>query len=84
MHMRRNKIEITKDILEMLNTGKATKTKIVYSVNLNFKRADRYLEQLYGMKLVDHSSKTYHITELGREYLKKVKDIDSIFSNVKR
>ena len=77
--MRRNNIDIMLDILEKTNIEKVTKTKIVYSANLNFKRADKYLDLLCTMQLVEYSSQTYSITELGREYLKKFKEFNSIF-----
>ncbi len=77
--MRRNNIAIMIDILETISVKEAAKTRIVYSANLNFKRADQYLKLLHSMGLIEHSSKTYHITGKGKEYLKKVREINAIF-----
>ncbi len=80
---RRNNIAIMIDILETISAGGGTKTRIVYSANLNFKRAERYLDLLQSMGLVAHSSEKYEITGRGREYLQKVKEINSIFTDVR-
>lgn len=77
--MRRNNIAIMIDILETISVKEATKTRIVYRANLNFKRAELYLKLLHSIGLIEHSSETYHVTEKGKEYLKKVKEINSIF-----
>lgn len=76
--MRRSEIDIIMDILEAARRG-ATKTGIVYNANLNFKRADRYLDVLQRMGLAKRSSNYYHITEQGINYLEKIKEIN-IFS----
>ncbi len=80
---RRNNIAIIIDILETISARGGNKTQIVYSANLNFKRAERYLDLLHSMGLVAYSSEKYDITEQGREYLKKAKDINSIFTDLR-
>lgn len=79
---RRNNIAIMVDILKAMKMGSMSKTRIVYSTNLNFKRADRYLDLLNRMGLVAYSSEKYDITEQGKEYLKKVNEINSIFKSL--
>lgn len=80
--MRRGKIEIIADILKIVKRNKLTKTAIVYNANLNFKRANQYLSMLLSMGLVDIADGTYSITDLGKEYLNKIIELDSLFSNI--
>ena len=80
--MRRGKIEIIADILKIVKRNKLTKTAIVYNANLNFKRANQYLSMLLSMGLVDTVDDTYSITDLGKEYLQKITELDSLFSNI--
>lgn len=79
--MRRGKIDIIENILEILKSGGSSKTKIVYGANLNFKRAERYLFLLHRMGLITNSTKIYYITMSGREYLEKVNEIKSVFGD---
>ena len=80
--MRRGKIEIIADILKIVKQNELTKTAIVYNANLNFKRANQYLSMLLSMGLVDIADGTYSITDLGKEYLNKITELDSLFSNI--
>jgi len=50
--MRRSRIDIVVDILKIVNT-ETTKTPVVYQANQSFKRADRYLQMLLSMGLVE-------------------------------
>jgi len=65
--MRRGKLEIMVDILNVVRASKVTKTAIVYSANLNFNRADHYLDMMIEMGLIEKSSGKYSITKLGGE-----------------
>ena len=78
--MRRGKIEIMIDILNVVKKSQVTKTAIVYNANLNFNRADQYITMMMDVGLVEKTSNKYSITNLGSEYLYKINDMDSIFS----
>lgn len=78
--MRRGKIEIMVDILNVVKKSQVTKTAIVYNANLNFNRADQYITMMMDVGLVEKTSNKYSITDLGSEYLYKINDMDSIFS----
>jgi predicted transcriptional regulator len=78
--MRRGKMDIIIDILETLKKKELAKTAIVYHANLNFRRADRYLDMMVKMELVDKSSDKYILTTRGRECLQKINDLKSIIN----
>ncbi|MCM1985888.1 MULTISPECIES: winged helix-turn-helix domain-containing protein [Methanococcoides] len=78
--MRRGKIEIMVDILNVVKKSQVTKTAIVYNANLNFNRADQYINMMMDVGLVEKTSNKYSITDLGSEYLYKINDMGSIFS----
>ncbi|MDA0524510.1 winged helix-turn-helix domain-containing protein [Methanococcoides alaskense] len=78
--MRRGKIEIMVDILNVVKKSQVTKTAIVYNANLNFNRADQYINMMMDVGLVEKTLNKYSITDLGSEYLYKINDMDSIFS----
>lgn len=80
--MRRGKLEIMVDILNVVRTTNVTKTAIVYNANLNFSRADQYLNMMIEMGLVEKSSDGYSITDLGGDYLQKMNDINSVLATI--
>lgn len=57
--MRRDRLDILKDILITCNSGKARKTEITYRSNLNFKKTTDYISWLvvHGLR----SSRNYII-----------------------
>ena len=71
---RRCKFDIIVAILDAVSGG-ATKTQIVYTSNLNFKLADKYLEFLQDHRLVGQQGDVYKITKTGQEYLKKAMEL---------
>jgi predicted transcriptional regulator len=77
---RRTRIEIMKDMLEVLSKGEeVNKTKIVYGANLNFERASRILNWLIGKGLVKSNSDTYKITEKGEEISREIDKLATLF-----
>ena len=78
---RRSRIDIVVDILKTVNNER-TKTQVVYQANLNFKRADRYLQMLQNMGLVEKERGRYRITENGREYLNRFNELNAVFQGV--
>lgn len=71
---RRCKFDIIIAILDAVKCG-ATKTKIVYAANLNFKLADKYLSFLQEHGLVEQHDGCYKITREGQVYLKKAREL---------
>ena len=78
---RRTRIEIMKDMLEVVREGEGgvNKTKIVYGANLNFERASRILNWLIGKGLVRSNSDTYKITERGEEISREIYKLATLF-----
>jgi len=79
---RRTRIEIMKDMLEVVREGDGggvNKTKIVYGANLNFERASRILNWLIERGLVRSNSDTYKITERGEEISREIDKLVTLF-----
>ena len=78
---RRTRIEIIRDMLEVVRKGEGgvNKTKIVYGANLNFERASRILNWLIGKGLVRSNSDTYKITEKGEEISREIDKLATLF-----
>jgi len=71
MGRRRNRMDITADILRIAMRG-AKKTHIVYGANLNFKILQEYLEELEGAGLIRNRvdrEGSIEVTEKGVQYL---------------
>lgn len=71
---RRTKFDIVIAILDVVSGG-ATKTKIVYKANLNFNLATKYLDLLLERGLVRTDSRRYEITDEGKVFLEKAKEL---------
>lgn len=86
MHMvldkRRDKLEIIRSILSICKKDDATKTKIVYRANLNFKTAGIYLDWLMNKGLVAKDENHFRLTTKGDELLSNLQDISPLFSEV--
>ncbi|MEK6910434.1 MAG: winged helix-turn-helix domain-containing protein [Nanoarchaeota archaeon] len=83
MNKKRTKLEIIKDILEVIKSknGKIKPTHILYKSNLSHIMMEIYLTELMNKKFVsekiDGKNKTYSITEKGNEYLEKYRMISN-------
>lgn len=79
MTMRRDKLKILMNVLEICNGDGANKTKIVYGSNINFKVADMYLGMLIKEDLMEVISpgprERYRATTKGKEMIKNIKEI---------
>ncbi len=79
MIMRRDKLKILIEILEISDGDGANKTKIVYGSNINFKVADAYLDMLIKEDLIEVLSpgprEKYRTTPKGKEMIKNIKEI---------
>jgi predicted transcriptional regulator len=80
MGKKRNKLEIIRDILQLIRqkSGRIKPTHILYKSNLSYSMMSDYLEELIAkgfirqVNLTD-KNKTYEITKKGDEYLAKYK-----------
>ena len=82
--MRRGRFRLISDILSAAKNP-STKTSIVYSANLSFEQAQKYLDMLEEDGLLEsHSSghKKYKITEKGRKFLKTFRNLDGLLSEL--
>lgn len=82
--VRRNNIEIIIDILKEVKYQELSKTAVVYKTNLNFNRANIYLTTLIDMGLIEKVENKYWITDMGNDYLTKVKDLDMFFKTLQK
>jgi predicted transcriptional regulator len=77
MAKKRNRLEIIKDILEVIRnkSGRIKPTHILYKSNLSYIMMEEYLEELKAKVFIleekTKESKTYRITEKGLSYLEK-------------
>ncbi|VVB64769.1 Winged helix-turn-helix [uncultured archaeon] len=79
---RRDKLEIIKSILSICKNDDATKTRIVYRANLNFKTAGIYLDWLINKGLIAKDENHFKLTTKGIELLSNLQDISPLFSEV--
>jgi predicted transcriptional regulator len=82
MSIRRDKLEIIRNILQICKKGDATKTKIVYQANLNFKTAGIYLDWLINHELIIKEENTYRATVKGIELLSNLQDVSLFLSEI--
>ena len=77
MTKKRNKLEIIKDILEVIKNknGKIKPTHILYKSNLSYIMMEDYLTELIGKNFIEEringKNKTYIIKARGLEFLEK-------------
>ncbi|MFB0557506.1 MAG: winged helix-turn-helix domain-containing protein [Candidatus Bathyarchaeia archaeon] len=74
--MRRNELDIVADILNVAKSG-LRKTRIVYSANLNFKQANRYISMLRENGLLRIKGYNYITTNKGMEFLENYNKVRS-------
>ncbi|MCX8207082.1 MAG: winged helix-turn-helix domain-containing protein [Methanothrix sp.] len=80
MVLKRDKLSIISEILQKC-IGGATKTAIVYQVNLNFKTVNPYLDLLIARGLLEvsqGSTVTYTTTEKGVKLLEDLKRVHDV------
>ena len=85
MRLRRGRFRLIRDILTAAKKS-STKTSIVYSANLSFEQAQKYLDMLEEDDLLEsHSSahKEYKTTQKGRKFLKTFRELDGLMSELK-
>jgi predicted transcriptional regulator len=74
--LRRNELDITADILNAAKIG-LRKTRLVYSANLNFKQANRYISMLRENGLLKIKNRIYTTTKKGTEFLENYSKVRS-------
>ena len=82
LEKRRDKLEIIKSILSICKKDDATKTRIVYRANLNFKTAGIYLNWLINKELVTKDENHFKLKLKGNELLSNLQDISTLFNEV--
>lgn len=79
--MKRDKLEIIKDILKSIKNKSAKKTHILYKANLSPQMLNNYLAILIKKKLIKINNNSYHITDKGRDYINKYKFITEFITS---
>ncbi|MBU0907519.1 MAG: hypothetical protein KKD18_00135 [Nanoarchaeota archaeon] len=80
MAKKRTKLEVIKDLLEVLKKGKQAKiTHLIYKANLSNNSIKPYLEELISNKLIEMSEKDgkkcFIMTKKGEEFLQEYSKI---------
>ena len=81
MTKKRTRLEIIKDILEVIRSrnGKIKPTHILYKSNLSYIMLEEYLNELIEKEFIlekkEKSGKTYSITDKGLKYLENYRMI---------
>ena len=81
MSRKRTRIEIIKDVLEVIKqkSGKIKPTHILYKSNLSHQMMDEYLNELISKDFImehrDGKNRTYSISEKGQRFLEKYRMI---------
>lgn len=73
--MRRGKLEIIIDLMEVCKEEDTLKTNLVYKTNLNFKIIGDYLKILLEKGWVKEKMGRYNITDKGECFLMKARDV---------
>jgi len=88
MAKRRNRIEIIRDILEVIRSknGKAKPTFILYKSNLSHQMMELYLGEMIEKKFImenreDESKRTFAITPKGLTFLEKYSTINAFMES---
>lgn len=77
---RRTRLEVLSSILNLCGKNGASKTRIVYQINLNFKNAGAYLNWLTENGYLIKDEKLYKITPSGEKMLLCLAEICTILN----
>ena len=80
MTKKRNKLEVIKDLLDILKTGRKVKiTHLIYKANLSNNSIKPYIADLLDKKLIEtkeeKGKKHFKITQKGNEFLEEYNKI---------
>ncbi|MEK6825187.1 MAG: DUF4364 family protein [Nanoarchaeota archaeon] len=87
MTKKRNRLEIIRDILEVIKSkqGRIKPTHILYKSNLSYVMMEEYLSELLEKEFIIEQSagkgKTYRVTDKGITYLDKYKMVSEFTSS---
>lgn len=76
--MRRDKLDILKDILAICNKRRAKKTEITYGSNLSFIKVNEYLGWLIAHEFLKKEGNTFETTPAGRTFLVKLSHVKKL------
>lgn len=82
--MKRHRDQILASILETCGHQNATKTKVVYTTNMNFRAINPYLEAMSGdglIEVIDGSPVLYKTTTKGFEALEHLRAFQALIGN---
>jgi predicted transcriptional regulator len=82
--MKRSRHEIVSEILDICMNG-ASKTRIVYQANLNFRTVNPYIDILIEKELIETEQgrmRLYHTTERGMNLLNEINRIHNALSEL--
>ena len=78
--MNRSNVQILYDMLHFLEDKNGTRrTAIMYRVNLSHDMLVRYLQEAQAFGFMFASEERYFLTEKGRLFIEKMKEIGSMF-----
>ena len=79
---RRTKIEVIRDVLEVVRKGgEVKKTEIVYKANLNFGRTTTILKWLIDGGFIELEADRYKITERGEGILRELEKLPTLLKS---
>lgn len=80
---RRDKLEITEKILQLLSAKNGKKpTHLMYKANLSHGQMKKYLKELTKKELIKKENANLAITQKGKKFLEKIKEMrefESVF-----
>lgn len=75
----RGRLEIIRDILQVVRDTCSRKTHIMYRANLSYKLLKNYLEYVLGAGLIEYDGNAFYtITEKGETFLEVYQDYESV------
>lgn len=84
---KRNRLEVIRDILKVIleRNGKIKPTHVLYKSNLSHQMMEEYMRELMEKGFVvehrNNTGKTYSVTDKGRMYLEKYREISEFTSS---
>ena len=86
MAKKRERLEVIKDILEVIRNGRGIKpTRLLYSSNLSPQMFKEYINELLAKGFIkmeeNEGKKTFLLTKKGQEFLQEYKMIENFVKN---
>jgi len=82
---RRSSIQIIAGILKLLRLGETGKSEIMYTVNMNYRQTQKYLNRLLELGMLDRYIEenhliNYQITEKGFKLLSEIENVEEMLN----